>query len=155
LNDPNELAIVRKLYPEYFEKRRKLIEKKLDIERRIAMIKLFGIRSQEDLLFVYALYNGQIEIPKKLVFDTTYSDTDNEKEWTRGWLNYKQFAKTIKVPHPIGTGLLTVEGDLNVDKGDINAGLGNMPPPLAAGTNYSHATTTDYVNSVLGLKATK
>lgn len=87
----NELynqKLIRELYPEYYERRLKLIDQHTAIQRELAHMKLYGgPRSKEDLRLLYLLSTNQISVPDKVAFDTTRED--DARIYLRGYLNAK------------------------------------------------------------------
>lgn len=82
--------LIRELYPEYYERRLKLIDQHTAIQRELAHMKLYGgPRSKEDLRLLYLLSTGQISVPTQVAFDTTREA--DEKIYLRGYLNAKTF----------------------------------------------------------------
>jgi hypothetical protein len=80
------MKLMRELYPEYFERRIQLIDQHTHIQKKLAVMKLYGgPRTKEDLKLLYLLENDLISQPDKVAFDTT----PNAKNIQRGLLNYK------------------------------------------------------------------
>ena len=81
--DPTHQRLINELYPQYFERRLDQIEANLEVQRRVAHLKLLGPRDADDLRFAYLLETGVVELPTAPVFDV--SDHDNTK--SRGLFN--------------------------------------------------------------------
>ena len=96
LDNPQHQKLVRELYPNYYERRVDVIRKTLKVQEKIAMLKLFGPQTKEDIFFIYALWSGAIEIPKNVVFDTTKADEGRGDKIKRGLLNPKTWTLTPK-----------------------------------------------------------
>lgn len=80
------MKLMRELYPEYFERRIQLIDQHTHIQKKLAVMKLYGgPRSKDDLKLLYLLENDLISQPDKVAFDTT----PDVKNLQRGLLNYK------------------------------------------------------------------
>jgi hypothetical protein len=78
--------LIREIYPEYFERRLKLIDQHTSIQRELAHMKLYGgPRSKEDLRLLYLLSTGQINVPTTVAFDTTMEPDDKIR--MRGYFN--------------------------------------------------------------------
>lgn len=90
LTDPIHQRLVREIYPNYFERRLEVIRDTLSAQEKLARIKLFGAQTKEDIFFLYAIYNGDVHIPKAAVFDTHAETT--KKQFQRGFLNWKRWA---------------------------------------------------------------
>jgi hypothetical protein len=84
VNDPHDARIIRELWPTYFEKRMREVDNHLEIQRRIARIKLMGVLTTEDLMFLYALASQKIQIPTTPAFSL---GQDAEAQLNRGILN--------------------------------------------------------------------
>jgi len=113
LNDPNDVKTVKELWPGYFEKRLEYIEDQLEVQRKIARIKLMGIQTQEDLVFAYAIHAGLIDMPTSVAFDTTGAVTD--AKFNRGFFNVKRWYGEVGVPMPTGGAMFGVNGTLQTD----------------------------------------
>ena len=61
---PEEKAIARKLFPNFYAQRDKVLDEDIELQRKIAKIKLHGIQSKEDLLLKYALEAGYINMDR-------------------------------------------------------------------------------------------
>lgn len=55
-----EKKLARELYPQFYEQRLKLLDKDLDVLRRLARQNVTGIQTREDLLLQYAVEAGFI-----------------------------------------------------------------------------------------------
>lgn len=87
-NDLYKQKLIREIYPEYYERRLKLIDQHTAIQRELAHMKLYGgPRSKEDLRLLYLLSTGQISVPTKVAFDTTRED--DTRIAMRGYFNAK------------------------------------------------------------------
>ena len=92
LRDINHQKIVRELYPEYFEKRWNLIKKKLDWQKRLAHINLFGMTNKEDLILSYALTRDPALINSlKTAVHLQFKEGEGRDAWARGIFNFKKF----------------------------------------------------------------
>ncbi len=59
-SDPAQLELSRRINPGWFDRRMRAIDKSLDMQRRIAKIKLFGVQDKEDVMTTYAISTGRI-----------------------------------------------------------------------------------------------
>ena len=59
-SDPAQLELSRRINPSWFERRMKAVDKSLEMQRKIAKIKLFGIQDKEDVMTTYAISTGRI-----------------------------------------------------------------------------------------------
>ncbi len=87
LDNPIHQKLLDSLYPNYFKRRWEVIVDKLKIQEKIAKLKLLGPQTPEDLMFMYALHNGDIEIPTEVVFDTSKNEANNQTRFNRGFFN--------------------------------------------------------------------
>lgn len=77
--DPTHQRLINELYPEYFERRIDQIEANLEVQRKVAHLRLLGPRSKEDLRFAYFLETGTIALPTGPVFEPTMTDNDKQR----------------------------------------------------------------------------
>lgn len=110
--EPSHQRIIRELEPEFYERRWDEIERQINIEKEIAKIKLFGVQTKEDLMFIYALGSGRIKPPSKLAFDTTKNEPTYE-HIKKGLLNPRRFIGPVDAPN---TGIPMIGMDGNVAK---------------------------------------
>lgn len=59
-SDPAQLELSRKINPSWFDRRMRAVDKSLEMQRKIAKIKLFGIQDKEDVMTTYAISTGRI-----------------------------------------------------------------------------------------------
>lgn len=103
LTNPIHQKLVRELYPNYFERRLDNIREVLSLQERVAKIKLLGMQTKEDVYFVYGLMNGDIKLPKDVVFDLDKAQNNADDRMQRGMFNFKRWAKKGSVPvNPLG-----------------------------------------------------
>jgi len=58
---PNEKKIARDLFPGFYAQRMRQLAASVDLQKRIAQLKIMGIQSKDDLLLQYAMEAGYIE----------------------------------------------------------------------------------------------
>lgn len=80
-NDPAQAALLHKVYPELLEEQKQILEDRIDLVKRLAMMKLYGQpRDKEDLRLLFALSSGAVEPPKGDLWDpsswTQYSNSN-------------------------------------------------------------------------------
>lgn len=63
LTDPAQVALFKQICPEYFERRKEVIETQIEIQKRVALLKLLGINSMDDLRLAWAVETGRITPP--------------------------------------------------------------------------------------------
>lgn len=61
---PEEKAVARKLFPNFYAQRDKLLDQDIELQRRVAKMKLHGIQDKDDLLLKYALEAGYINMDR-------------------------------------------------------------------------------------------
>lgn len=91
---------IRKVYPQYFQMREEFIDSRIDIDRRVAKLKLNGPRDLEDVQLEYLINTRQIELPTTPVWDTNMTQAQLQSAYQRGLLNYR---KTFSLPEKAGT----------------------------------------------------
>jgi hypothetical protein len=81
---------LRKNYPQYFTMREELIDNQLDIERRVARLKLHGPQDIEDAFLEYLINTDQIKLPTTPVWNTERNAAQTEEAYKRGLLNMRR-----------------------------------------------------------------
>jgi hypothetical protein len=64
LSSPEKVAYYEQHFPEIFEDRRRLLEQQFDVAKKAALISVYGPKNMEDLMFIYLVQTGKIELPK-------------------------------------------------------------------------------------------
>lgn len=77
-NDPAQAALLHKVYPELLEEQKQILEDRIDLIKRLAMMKLYGQpRDKEDLRLLFALSSGAVTPPTGNLWDpSTWSQYD-------------------------------------------------------------------------------
>lgn len=92
--DISKIKLVQELFPDYFERRLAQIDRNIEIQRKAAQIRLFGVpRSKEDLEFLYLQEKGYIEIPTNLPYETGTAKATGDRK--RGVFNMRRFNKDV------------------------------------------------------------
>jgi hypothetical protein len=104
VTNPIHQRLLKEVYPNYFERRLDVIKDHLEIQEKIARIKLFGVQTKEDIFFMYALTNGDIKIPSAPVFAIDSVTAPDEDAFERGFFNPKRYTGEL---HPAKTQLGT------------------------------------------------
>jgi hypothetical protein len=91
-NDPAQAALLHKVYPELIEEQKQIIEDRIDLVKRLAMIKLYGQpRDKEDLRLLFALSSGAIKPPSGNLWEpssfTASLDNSAEPSIKRGFFS--------------------------------------------------------------------
>lgn len=122
-NDLYKQKLIRELYPEYYERRLKLIDQHTAIQRELAHMKLYGgPRSKEDLRLLYLLSTGQISVPTQVAFDTT-RETD-DKIRMRGYFNAKYLFDEDGLKGRPSQGVFTRSTFTPGDRSTLSTGFG-------------------------------
>lgn len=69
VTNPAEAWIFQQIAPEQFEKRKQLILYQQNLATKYALLRLYGVKSEEDLMLKYLVETNQIELPKGPVWD--------------------------------------------------------------------------------------
>lgn len=71
LNDPANSRWVQEVVPDFFERREKFIDDKINLEAALAKIRLRGANSKKDLQLLFAINSGLITPSQKVLFGST------------------------------------------------------------------------------------
>lgn len=69
VTDPAQAWIFQQIAPEQFEKRKQLILYNQNLATKYALLRLYGVKTEEDLMLKYLVETKQIELPKGPVWD--------------------------------------------------------------------------------------
>ena len=76
-NDPAQAALLHKVYPELLEEQKQILEDRIDLVKRLAMMKLYGQpRDKEDLRLLFALSSGAVQPPTGNLWDPSSWSAD-------------------------------------------------------------------------------
>lgn len=81
IQNPAEAWIFQQIAPEQFEKRKQLILYQQNLATKYALLRLYGVKSEEDLMLKYLVETKQIELPQGPVWDP--------KRWMAAESGYK------------------------------------------------------------------
>jgi hypothetical protein len=92
MRNPAIAAFAEKVVPDYFERRKQQIDEVADLQKRVANLRLLGVRTPEDMKLYYMVTSGQVKLPKGPIYDWKqwYSDSDKSDSFNRGMFNYKR-----------------------------------------------------------------
>lgn len=79
LSDPGQARWAQQMYPEFWARREKFIDDKINVEARASKIRLRGIKDKEDLKFLFALRKGYITLPTEPAYTATPGGTAYKK----------------------------------------------------------------------------
>ncbi len=152
VDNPIHQKLLFDLYPNYFYRRWEAVEQKLKIQEKIAHLKLFGPQKTEDVMFMYALHNGDIEIPTSVVFDTTQNSKQNQDHFNRGFLNVHHWTSAPQHAGRVGVKPYFTNKDLRdptAGSSDISALLTHAAARKGAGQEKVKSVGGQY-KSVFG-----
>jgi hypothetical protein len=69
VEDPAQAWIFQQIAPEQFEKRKQLILYQQNLATKYALLRLYGVKNEEDLMLKYLVDTKQIELPQGPVWD--------------------------------------------------------------------------------------
>lgn len=92
---PAQKAMARKMYPNFYKSRLRVLKKNVKLLEDLARIRLMGIQSKEDLFLKYAADNGLIDT--RGIENILHPTRPGPPEFVRGMLN-------SKVWHPVYSG---------------------------------------------------
>ena len=118
VTDPAQAWIFQQIAPKQFEKRKQLILYQQNLATKYAMLRLYGVKTEEDLMLKYLVDTKQIELPEGPVWDPKkwiarqsgmepeeYKEGRNnaQKEWqkryTMGMFNPLKYVSQKQVGH--------------------------------------------------------
>lgn len=83
ISDPGEARWLQQMYPEFWARREKFLDDKINVEARASKIRLRGIKDKEDLKFLFAIAKGYIRLPTEPAFTGTPTGAGYQKGWFR------------------------------------------------------------------------
>lgn len=92
---PEQKAVARKLWPDFYAQRQKMLDRNVALQHRIANLKLHGPQNKSDLMLQYAIESGYIPAdplenilhPEKV--QEAKDNAARQKTYVRGLLNPK------------------------------------------------------------------
>lgn len=90
---PHEKQYAREAFPQFYEERTKQLDRTIELEKKIAQLKILGIRSKEDMMLQWAIESGYIDAsPLQNVLHPEKSDAlkSRQARFKRGLLNPKR-----------------------------------------------------------------
>lgn len=107
LSTPEKQDYWQKNFPWVFEEKIKLVEAQLDLQSKLAKLRILGPRTQEDYMLIFAIQHGYIAIPKGPVFNP---DSLEKTDFHRGLFNVKKWLLTHDSQKIAMTDPLSVSG---------------------------------------------
>lgn len=115
VEDPAQAWIFQQIAPEQFEKRKQLILYQQNLATRYALLRLYGVKSEEDLMLKYLVDTKQIELPAGPIWSprkwmlnqaglTEFSSVDSvyeswSKRYTAGLFSPLKYVNQKQVGH--------------------------------------------------------
>lgn len=116
--DINKRRLAQELYPEYYSKREEEIDRQAAIQKKLAMIKLRGIKDLDDLKFVYALQSGDIKLRKVPLYNLDTAEAEPDKQFQKGLFNPARKAEAndgYRGPKSLGRDMIGADGIPDLD----------------------------------------
>lgn len=107
LSTPEKQDYWQKNYPQVFDEKIKLVESQLDLQLKLAKLRILGPRSQEDYMLIFAIQHGYIALPKGPVYDPTSLE---KTDFHRGLFNVKKWLLTNDSQYVSGEDPLGLNG---------------------------------------------
>lgn len=85
-NDPAQAWIFQQIAPEQFEKRKTLILHQQNLATRYALLRLYGVKNEEDLMLKYLVETKQVELPEGPVWDPQKWMNAQEQKANQSWV---------------------------------------------------------------------
>lgn len=100
LNDPANSRWVQEVVPDFFERREKFIDDKINLEAALAKIRLRGANNKKDLQLLFAINSGLIKPSEKVLFGSTplVAGTD----YQHGMMSVLQWFAPRSTAPPVG-----------------------------------------------------
>lgn len=122
---PHIKKMAHQLFPDFYNQRMKMLDKNIQMQRRVAQLKLNGIQSKEDLYLQYAIESGIIPAePLEYILHPERVDMNTELElrqaqFVRGLLNPRVYNRRAANGYGPQASARTLLGEMQ--KKDINA----------------------------------
>lgn len=91
---PEQKKIARELFPQFYSERLQQLKRTVDLQARIARLKLMGIQNRDDLLLQYAIESGYIDSdPLEAILHPERNAGIPEANYVRGIFNPRRLLK--------------------------------------------------------------
>lgn len=118
LEDINKLRTAQELYPEYFKMREAEIMKQAEMQKRLALMKLYGPRTLEDLQFLYVYLQGNAGIANVPLHRLNEIQQPNAGVYRRGIFSPTRFFYTSTITNtPLGYSLSVLSPSQDYQRG--------------------------------------
>jgi hypothetical protein len=91
LSSPEKQDYWQKNFPGVFQEKIKLVESQLELQLKLAKLRILGPRTEEDYMLLFAIQHGYIAIPQGPVFNP---DALEKTDFHRGLFNVKKWLLT-------------------------------------------------------------
>lgn len=111
--DINKLRLAQQIYPDYFKIREEEIDRQAAIQKKLALIKLRGVRDLDDLQFIYALQNGEVHLRNSPLYELDRPMVVDGRTFRRGLWNPSKWVRgdeADRVPAFMGLGVWDTPG---------------------------------------------
>ncbi len=99
MTNPAICRMVEQIMPNFFSRRLAELEQTADLQMRIAKLRLYGVKDEEDIFLEFALRSGKIPIPTGPLWDPAQpSAAQNEANYYRGLCNPKRWTAVPTLP---------------------------------------------------------
>lgn len=102
LNDPTQNRWLQEKYPEYWKRREKYIDDKIDMEAQLSKIRLRGPNDISDFKLLYAIDQGYVSPATRPLWQGTPA---GGRSFKTGWLSLYRSTRTV-----MGLGSVTTSG---------------------------------------------
>lgn len=144
LSTPEKQAYWQSQFPEVFQEKQRLLESQVDIQLKLAKIRMLGPKNKEDYMLLWAIQRGFIKLPDGPLYDPSKESVKNFHE---GLFNIKKlFARTGQGRFDIwdGTSSTKVTGSA-ANTENINFMDPLSTTPQADGQYYSGVRNFSYM----------
>jgi hypothetical protein len=87
-DDINTRRLAIEIYPDYYEKRKAEIYRQADIQIKLALIKLYGIKTLDDIKLLFAMQTGEVKLRNVPLYNLDEADDEDiEKTFKKGLFN--------------------------------------------------------------------
>lgn len=102
LSDPSQVQMLKKIMPNYFERRLEYLKKVLGLAYTVHKLKLLGPEDEKDMMLLYEIEKGQVPIPLVEIQPQASSDD----QFRRGFFNLRKWLgleRDMRTPHDLGS----------------------------------------------------
>lgn len=162
VTNPAEAWIFQQIAPEQFEKRKQLILYQQNLATRYAMLRLYGVKSEEDLMLKYLVETKQVELPRGPVYapaawmaaqnGLTEAEYKETEAGLRGWEGRYKAGMFSAMKYGTESGVGKMPGANRADA--LGWGAENVDSQLFVGSDIA-ADSADHPYSAYGRGASR